>query len=101
MNVVLKACCLPLCLTFFTFLVVHSACAQANKFEEGYIITLKGDSLNGLIAIQDETANSRICSFKEANGGEIKTYSPVDIAAYGIGEKKNSSIIFMITVRIC
>ena len=87
MIVLLKAR-LTLCLIFLLSLQARSGFAQASKFEAGYIITQKGDSLNGYILIQDQTFNSRTCSFKEGTTSEIKTYSPSELSAYGIGEKK-------------
>jgi hypothetical protein len=64
------------------------ASAQADKFGAGYVITSKGDSLNGFILIQDQNFNSKTCRFKEPAESELKTYSPNEIKAYGIGTKK-------------
>ncbi len=88
MKLVSKARHVVVCVICFSLLLIYSAFGQADNFEAGYIITSKGDSLNGRILIQDQNFNSKTCTFKVASGNELNTYSPNDINAYGVGNKK-------------
>ena len=59
-------------------LLVNTSYGQKN-FNTGYLITLKGDTLNGYIAIRDKEQNPKAVKFKiEVEGQEI-SYTPKQI----------------------
>jgi hypothetical protein len=78
-------CCV---ITFLLVLLRNIVLAQADKFEPGYIITLQGDSVTGLVQINDVPVLPGTFTFKEAQGSGLKTYSSNEIKAYGIGTQK-------------
>lgn len=87
MRVILKVRYCAFGVFVYMLLAYATAFGQRDKFEEGYIITLQGDSVYGRIAIQEAALSARTCVFK-GQANEIKTYSPNEIKAYGIGVKK-------------
>lgn len=60
--------------------------AQSN-FKEGYVVTLKGDTIHGAIKWQNDVMKSERCIFKDVSDN-IKIYHPDDIAAYGFERGK-------------
>jgi hypothetical protein len=52
------------------------------EFKEGYIITQSGDSLYGLIEVNNYAVNSKYCFFKETEDSKKITYVPNDIMGY-------------------
>lgn len=65
----------------FTLLIVFGAKAQSD-FRPGYIITLQGDTINGLINFNGDKANAKNCIFKKETDLEKVTYTPDQIKSY-------------------
>lgn len=57
------------------------AMAQKN-LREGYVITLQGDTLRGVIDFRTISMNMKRCVFKEDGATEFKTYLPGEIEGY-------------------
>ncbi len=53
-----------------------------SDFKPGYIITLQGDTVNGLINFRGDKANGKGCMFKTATERESVTYTPDQIKSY-------------------
>lgn len=66
------------------FLWCYTAIAQRN-FTEGSVITLKGDTLPGMVNEKDLPTNFTECEFIPAGEKEIKRFAPSEIAGYRIG----------------
>jgi hypothetical protein len=54
--------------------------------QPGYIITLNGDTLNGLLENTGEVRNSQICQFQGSGQSEAVEYLPGAISGYGFSE---------------
>jgi hypothetical protein len=54
--------------------------------QPGYIITLNGDTLSGLIENNGEVHNSQICQFQGSGQSEAVEYLPGAISGYGFSE---------------
>lgn len=67
-----------LALTILTFFVAK---AQSD-FRPGYIITLQGDTINGLINFRGDKANAMSCTFKKVADLEEITYTSDQIKSY-------------------
>lgn len=70
---------------FVCFSINHILSAQKN-FTEGYIVTLDGDTIPGLINVKDFNLSYEQCQFKPENSKEKTTYAPRDIMGYGLGD---------------
>ncbi len=55
--------------------------AQQN-LREGYVITLQGDTLQGVIDYRTADINTKRCVFKQDGADEFKTYLPGEIEGY-------------------
>lgn len=64
-----------LSLPFFSF-------AQSN-FKPGYVISLKGDTMKGVIDYQEWGKNPRQITFKD-NAGTVEQYAPQNIGGFGV-----------------
>ncbi len=51
-------------------------------YRKGYIITNTQDTIYGWIDYRGDIRNSKVCSFKESEAGQVTDYTPLDIAAY-------------------
>lgn len=60
----------------------------AQDFRPGYIITINGDSINGLVSYGAGKKNLATCSFKKDKRAKAEQYSPLELRAYGINEDK-------------
>jgi len=69
---------LSITLTILLFSVVK---AQSD-FRPGYIITLQGDTISGLINFRGGKANAKDCVFKKKDDPEKVTYTPNQIKSY-------------------
>jgi len=71
-------------LTFlFFFLIFNSTMIEAQSdFRPGYIITLQGDSIKGLINYGGDAANAKSCTFKKKIHQKKVIYTPDQISAY-------------------
>lgn len=58
-----------------------TAYSQRN-YQEGYVITLQGDTLRGWIDFRSDKLNSTICTFKPGPTGQEQEYQPKDIYGY-------------------
>jgi|WetSurMetagenome_2_1015567.scaffolds.fasta_scaffold44141_1 hypothetical protein len=65
----------------FLFFLSNTIFAMAN-YERGYIITLKGDTINGFLFYQKSQNAAKQCVFKETLESDSKTYRPGEIASY-------------------
>lgn len=71
-------------LTLTTFLLVVLAVpAQKGRFFDGYVVTMGGDSLNGIVAMDSE---GKWVAYKEGKGGDRTVYYPNDLKAFGIAD---------------
>ncbi len=82
---------------FIILLTAISTAGQLSSQEKvstGYIITLKGDTLNGEIKFTEksETELYKKVSFKEANTKSFKQYNPANILAYGYEDKQFETV---------
>lgn len=68
-------------LVLFFMLAPLQLFAQKN-LREGYVITLKGDTLYGVIDFRLASMNSKRCIFKKDGDTEFKTYLPGEIDSY-------------------
>lgn len=59
-----------------------------NGYEPGYILTNDNDTIKGLIKLKSNYLNSRSCNFIDGNKQNARDYSPSDIKAYRIENKK-------------
>ena len=53
---------------------------------KSYIITLTGDSINGMLDFRTPAMNARQCHFKADGQSSFTTYTPAEIAGYGTTE---------------
>lgn len=70
-------------LLFTTFLLFNATQAQ-DLFTQGYVLTTSGDTVSGLIENQNWLENPNTIRFKESSTSEVRTYSPSDIAGFGM-----------------
>jgi hypothetical protein len=78
-----------------TILLFSVAIAQP-VFRPGYIITLQGDTMNGLINYRGSQANAKECIFKKGADSEKVTYAPNQIKSYKfVDGKYYLSSVFM------
>lgn len=52
-------------------------------FRSGYIITMKGDSIKGLIDYRQGSLKYNFCDFKKSNDGDVIIYKPDQLKSYG------------------
>lgn len=64
-----------------TILIFSLAKAQSD-FRSGYVITLHGDTIDGLISFRGDKANAKSCIFKKGAELEKVTYTPDQIKSY-------------------
>jgi hypothetical protein len=78
---------------FFAFALSWSSFSQEN-FEKGFIITLKGDTAQGLIDFQKWSVNPSNITFKKTGNNEKISYTPLDISGFGVaGEIYKSAMV--------
>lgn len=66
----------------FSFLLVATMAMAQQNLREGYVITLEGDTLHGMIDFRTSAMNAKRCVFKENGATEFKTYLPGEIDSY-------------------
>lgn len=70
-------------LILFVIMAVSATMAMAQQnLRDGYVITLQGDTLHGVIDYRTSTMNTKRCVFKENGATEFKTYLPGEIDSY-------------------
>lgn len=79
----------PFIALFVLFLSSYSLTAQ--DYEEGYILSNLGDSIFGLVKVQNNFANQRKLHFIDYNGAKV-VYHPERIAGYGYGKMHFESL---------
>lgn len=72
------------CFLLFTIISMHALYAQDN-LKEGYILTLKGDTVQGYINVRDWGMNPEKVHFKLSSSDEGTWYGPYDIKEFGMG----------------
>lgn len=61
----------------------------SQNYKEGYIISLDGDTVRGMIDFQTDIQNSKECKFRESENSQVRKYLPFDISGYRfLNEKK-------------
>lgn len=84
-------------LLILTFIFISFGSAIAQDFREGYIITIKGDSISGLVEYPSTKKYNNYCSFKAGKKSPSMEYSPETILAYGVyGDRRYESKTVMI-----
>jgi hypothetical protein len=53
-----------------------------SNYKRGYIISLKGDTIQGYLLPQNSINASKKCNFRETPDADEKVYSPSEISAY-------------------
>lgn len=66
----------------FVFCSINLQASPYNNFREGYIISLRGDTLKGFLSSQISRDASEKCIFKSNVDNELKTYLPGEIVGY-------------------
>lgn len=67
----------------FAFMAICATMAVAQQNQrEGYVITLEGDTLRGMIDFRTSAMNTKRCVFKQDGTTEFKTYLPGEIDSY-------------------
>lgn len=66
----------------FSFLLIAAMAMAQQNLREGYVITLQGDTLHGMIDFRTSAMNTKRCVFKENGATEFKTYLPGEIDSY-------------------
>ncbi len=68
--------------SFILLFILLSGSAKALIYQNGYIITLKRDTVFGQIAYQSEKLNAKECIFKPNKNADRKIYQPSEIYGY-------------------
>ncbi|MCU0459248.1 MAG: hypothetical protein MUE37_09215 [Bacteroidales bacterium] len=66
----------------FLCITIPVLSGQAN-FKKGYIITVEGDTLHGLVDLRGDRYNSANCTFTEGPVAEAVTFEPGSLLGYG------------------
>ncbi|MBN1952976.1 MAG: hypothetical protein JW801_17360 [Bacteroidales bacterium] len=72
----------------FLFIGLSSKFSQYT-FEKGYIITLEQDTVHGLAGSGNTKTNAQICIFKTEEKAQPEKYTPGEILAYNINDRKH------------
>ena len=67
--------------------IVEIAISQ-HDFREGYIVTLKNDTVYGLIDFSSPQNNARQCFFREDSLSEVRKHTPYELSAYAFNNSK-------------
>ncbi|MDP4202087.1 MAG: hypothetical protein Q8861_05285 [Bacteroidota bacterium] len=71
---------------FVKVLIVLLCCFTSvyagDKLKEGYIVSLKGDTVKGFLQIQNGKDAAKQCMFKSLSENAFRTYSPDEIGSY-------------------
>lgn len=73
-------------LIIFSIFIFQTSFCQEN-YLPGYIITLKGDTVNGFIDYRNLESNPNILFFKEKQSDNETRYAPLDIKMYCVGDE--------------
>ncbi len=64
------------------FVVVCMQLTAGDKYREGYVLTLQGDTLHGFLLYQNSLYASKSCKFRVAPDANLQQYGPNDILGY-------------------
>lgn len=73
-------------LIIYFLLSWHTSQAQ-EIFQKGYIITLRGDTINGLVAAGKWKRNPKTVSFKKLLQEQSKSFDPLSIQRFYVGDR--------------
>jgi len=71
-----------LALIFLITTFISNPLFAQDRFAEGYIIDLQNDTLHGILEIQGEKLDSRVCHFKTSEKSPLQKFSPNEIKAF-------------------
>src|SRR5688572_8657638 len=76
-------------LLFVAVAVLLSAtCLGQDNFQQGYLVSFKGDTTRGWVDLREGTVAYKSCSFKSSPSQAAIEYGPDRILAYGIEAHK-------------
>lgn len=79
---------------FFIFILFLNNTLLAQKdYQPAYIISLQGDSIQGLLDYRNWSVNPQKINFKTSENGRIKTYTPIELKAFGVASDHYVSAI--------
>ena len=70
------------------FLGAGSQSIAQKKLEPGYVILANGERIEGFIKYQDRESNPEKVVFSTTEGGEKKTYFPLDLQSFGVADER-------------
>lgn len=73
---------------FLFFIFINQNVFSQQDFRKGYVVTLNGDTLNGLIDYRQGNGNFNSCKFKFSEADKLIGYTADDIDAYGFENDK-------------
>lgn len=65
-------------------LMMAGMAAGQMNYREGYVVSLKGDTVRGLVRDYGYNTSSRLCTFKPDRGAPPVKYGPAQILGYGM-----------------
>lgn len=85
----------------FTILIIFQCVSEAkaeNGYIPGYVITIKGDTITGLLDYREKNISVNKISFKKSDNAQVIKYTPTQIKGYGIdgGERFESHRVKMV-----
>jgi hypothetical protein len=88
------------CKILFFLLLAPAYCLAQSNFNPGYVITLKGDTLRGLIDYREWDNNPADIRFKANASGKTETFSVNNASEFEISGLKNFNAIMYQLVQI-
>lgn len=70
------------------FCLVSLSCFGQSDFQEGYYITLQGDTIHGLIDNRGEIRNSKLCIYQRDESSDEIKFAPDEIKSYRFKDSK-------------
>lgn len=65
------------------FYCIQNTLYAQTDFRKGFVVTLAGDSIKGLVSYSEGSRAYQKCIFQEPTNGNIREYTPTDIQSYG------------------
>lgn len=84
---------------FFFLLLNVFVQAELKNYQSGYIITLKQDTVYGMIDFKTDEQNSEKCSFKRVDSSKEEVYLPGDIVGYRFSDNGKYYISRRVTIE--
>ena len=91
-NMKVKRTIIRIALVFMGILAFQKSFSQEN-YLQGYLISLKGDTIHGFINYRNWEKNPNEISFKEKIGDTHVNYSPINIKGFSVLDEKYESAI--------